>query len=277
MLATAENLADPKSAAPRVRPDDDTARSILYLRSALPLAKVLREEHKAKYDKLLRGFNAIVQFEVKNEDALATHLVFVNGEIEAKLGRYEKPTVRFVFPTKTALNGFFGGKVGLAYMPRITPLWRLDVILRVLPLLLGLKILDPKNLPKDPAGRALKVKMVLYMITNALSRLNRMGDPSMVDWTKNQPDRIFQWSVDGGPAAYLRVKGGRSKSGRGEYTRKRPFIHMRFTTMDGAFLVLTSQALLVEAVAKGYLVTEGSPEYAKDIGTFMQKIEVLLK
>ena len=52
---------------------------------------------------------------------------------------------------------------------------------------------------------------------------------------------------------------------------------MKFEDIHGAFMVLTSQAELVEAVSKGYVATEGAMEYSKDIGEHMQRIELLLK
>ncbi|MCZ7583213.1 MAG: hypothetical protein M5R36_07675 [Deltaproteobacteria bacterium] len=167
--------------------------------------------------------------------------------------------------------------MGAAYLPKIKPLSGILTAIRVLPLLLGLKILDPRNLPTKPELQARKVKFTLYMITNALSQLNKYGDKKMVDWTTPQPERIFQWAVTDGPAAYLRVKAGKTKSGRGVYERKRPFVLMQFPDTHGAFMVLTSQAPLVEAVAKGFVVTEGAMEYSKDIGEHMQRIETLLK
>ena len=145
----------------------------------------------------------------------------------------------------------------------------------MLPLLLGLKILLPSVRPEDPVKQALKVKLMLYMVTNALSQLNKAGDEEFMKITKNSPDRIFQWTVKDGPAAYLRMKNGKTKAGRGTYTRRRPFVHMIFPNMDGAFKVLTSQAPLVEAVKLGYVVTEGAMEGSKEIGYQMQRIEEL--
>ena len=257
--------------------DQESISSNLYLRCALPLARVLREDFAGFYDKLHYGFNAVVQFRIAGIEEPATHLVFEDGKLSVAFGIHPKPTLTFEFPNRKALNGFFGGKMGLDYLPKIKPLWRLDVTLRVLPLLLQLKILDPKNLPSNPKKQALKVKLAIYMITAALSQLNKSGDPEMADWTKKQPDRIYQWSVKDGPAAYLRVRGGKTRSGRGFYERRRPFLHMSFADIHGAFMVLTSQAPLVEAVERGFLSTEGSPEYAKEVGAFMQKIELMLK
>jgi hypothetical protein len=47
-------------------------------------------------------------------------------------------------------------------------------------------------------------------------------------------------------------------------------------SVDGAYQVLTSKAPLVEAVKKGYVVTEGAMEYSKEIGLRMQYIEELM-
>ena len=147
-------------------------------------------------------------------------------------------------------------------------------MLRLLPFLLKLTILLPNKLPKAPTERALKVKLLLFMITNALSQLNKGGDPDMVKLTGKSPDRVYQWTVEGGgPAAYLRMKAGKTKAGRGTYERRRPFVHFIFPDMDGAFGVLTQQAALVDAVKEGWVKTEGSLEYSKEIGMLMQRTE----
>lgn len=156
-------------------------------------------------------------------------------------------------------------------------------------LLLSLKILLPNVHPKDPTKRLLKVKLLLYMISSALGQLNKGGEPQMKAYTEKMPDRIFQWSIinnynsdsDLGSnqplaAAYLRVKAGNSKSGRGLYTRKRPIVHMKFKSVEGAYKVLTSQVDVVTAVVKDYMVIEGPPEYGKDIGVFMKRIETMI-
>jgi hypothetical protein len=257
--------------------DVEKLKATLYLQSALPLAKVLREEYAPLFDRLHYQFNAVVQFSIKEEPEMGTQLIFKDGQLDVAFGVDPNATVTFDFPTKVAFSGFMGGKMGAQYLPKVKNLWRLDVIVRVLPILLGLKILDPGNIPTSPKKKAFKVKMVLFFITNALSRLNKSGLPEMNEWTKMQPERIYQWTVKGGPAAYLRVKAGKTKSGRGVYKRRGPFVHMIFPDIEGAFKVLTNQAPLVEAVSKGFVKTEGSLEYSKDIGDFMQLIESMLQ
>ncbi|MCZ7583214.1 MAG: hypothetical protein M5R36_07680 [Deltaproteobacteria bacterium] len=58
----------------------DKLKATLYLRSVVPLARVLREEESKKfYDKWLGSFSAVVQFCVAGEDEPATQLVFEKG------------------------------------------------------------------------------------------------------------------------------------------------------------------------------------------------------
>jgi hypothetical protein len=249
----------------------DELKSRLFLRVALPLTKVVREDDP-RMRSLTRNMNALVQFAVRDTDTGA-HLVFENDALEVVQGIHPKPTVAFVFKDVKSLNDFFAGKLAL---PRIKGLWRLDVILRTVPLLLSLKMLMPEADPKDPAKRALKVKLLLYMVTAALSQLNKSGESTMAKLVAESPDRVYQWVVEGGPSAYLRMKAGRSKAGRGVYTRRRPFVLMKFPDIEGAYQVLTSKVALVEAVKRGYVVTEGAMEYSKEIGIRMQMIEELM-
>jgi len=249
----------------------DELKSRLFLRVALPLTKVVREEDP-RMRRLTRNMNAVVQFAVKGTETGA-HLIFADDGLEVVQGIHEKPTVSFTFKTLKSLNDFFAG--GLA-LPRVKGLMRLDVILRTVPLLLSLKMLMPDSDPKDPAKRALKVKLLLYMVTSALSQLNKAGEPAMAKLVEKSPDRIYQWIVEGGPSAYLRMKAGNTKAGRGVYTRRRPFVLMKFPDIEGAYQVLTSKVPLVEAVKEGFVVTEGAMEYSKEIGIRMQMIEELM-
>jgi hypothetical protein len=146
---------------------------------------------------------------------------------------------------------------------------------------MGLMKMSPSNKPKDFEGKALKVKMSLYMITRALSVYNKLGDPDMQDFCKRQPDRIYQFTVENGEdkayiACYLRVKSGKSKSGHGVYTRRSPFVHFRFLSVDGAVAVLGKEVEFVEGVEKGFVETLGSPEYACQLNDFMAILQAML-
>jgi hypothetical protein len=172
------------------------------------------------------------------------------------------------------MNALFAGKPAL---PRIQGITKLRLLIKVFSLLLGLKILMPTARPKSPEQARLKVKMTLYMISTALSQLNKAGDPDMVKWTTKQPLRVYQWSVDGEDiACYLKVKAGRTKAGRGPYTRRKPFVHMRFASVEKALPVLSNSIDTVQAMTQGYVSNEGSPEYGGQVGDFMLRIAALV-
>ena len=115
------------------------------------------------------------------------------------------------------------------------------------------------------------------MVSTALSKLNKSGFKEMLDWTSRQPDRIYQLSVaDEDIAVYLRVKAGKTKAGRGFYTRKRPFVHMKFASVDSALKILLKDVGFVEAVDEHHITIEGSPEYANSLNDFMMKVQSLI-
>lgn len=249
-----------------------TAR--LFFRAVFPVIKVILNDDegmKKKFEKV----KAEVQFVARDESGpVGAWLVFNNGEFSVEQGICPDPDITFSFKSVKKMNDMLAGK---PVIPSIRGIAKTGLLIKVLSLLLSLKILMPNARPKDRMKRMLKVKLSFYMVTTALSQYNKGGDPDMVKWTTKQPDRIYQISVDGEDiAAYLRVKAGNSKAGRGFYTRKRPFLHMRFHGVDGALAVLLRDAEFVDAVAKGYVSVEGAPEYAAQLNDFMQRIQAML-
>ena len=255
-------------------PDQKRLLAALLIKAALPLTKVLIEEKPALARKY-RGWNRTIQFQVEGDPELACHLRFTGGKLEFVPGSHPAPEIDFVFKTPAAFVALLTGKIAL---PQIRgAIKNLGTLAGFLPLMLGLTLLLPNKRPKDPAGRALKVKLLLYFISVALSQLNRLGDEDMRQFTQHMPDRVFQWSVrPDGPAAYLRIHQGRTKAGKGLYTRRRAFVHMMFQSIDSAFLVLTGQVDNNQAMKDGHLVIDGSPEYGKDISVIMKKIESMI-
>lgn len=263
----------------------------LFFRAALPVMKVVLEDDPAMA-KRFAGVNGVVQFYARDPDeAAAAYLQFTDGKLEVVVGEAENPDLTFWFPRILTMNNMLRGK---PVVPLIKGLVRPKEVFhpfkmaedsakralllgKVFSLLMSLKLMMPSARPQDPDKRRMKVKMAFYMVTTALSQYNKGGDEEMVAWTKKQPDRIYQISVDpGGIAAYLRVKAGRSKSGRGTYTRRRPFVHMKFNGVDGALAVLLKDVDFVEGVGKGHVRIEGSPEYAAQLNDFMQRIQSML-
>lgn len=254
--------------------EDKRLLATMLMNAALPLTRVLAEDDPKLASKYT-GWNRVVQFQVKDDPELACHLKFTDGKLDFVKGRHTDPEIDFVFKTPDHFVALLTGKPAL---PKIKgALKNAGTLLGFLPLMLGLTLLMPNKLPKDPAGKALKVKLLLYFISVALSVSNRAGYEEMQRFTQNMPDRIFQWSVQpDGPAAYLRACRGRTKAGKGLYTRRRAFVHMMFQSSEAAFLVLTGQIDNVEAMKLGYLVIDGSPEYGKEISVIMKKIEGMI-
>jgi len=246
-------------------------RARIFLRSALPLVKVVASE-RPLYRKILFKACGIVQFAAA-DSASGAWVELGDGTIDVKQGIHPEPSLTLTFKTLKDMNDFFAGALKL---PSVKGLFGLPGLVRVLPFLLKLKMLMPDAIPTEPDEKALKVRMLLYMVTNALSQLNKGGDEAMTKLVAKSPDRVFQWTVEGGgPAAYIRVKAGRSKAGRGTYERRRPFVHMIFKDIDGAFDVLTQKASTVGAIRDGLLRMEGAMEYGKELGVLMQRVEAI--
>jgi hypothetical protein len=246
----------------------------IFMRAVFPVVKVVIEDVPAM-KKRFEGVQAKVLFAAKNADErIGATLVFDESGFRVEHSLCDNPDITFSFSSVRKMNAMLAGK---PVLPSITGWTKPGLLIKVFQLLLSLKLMMPNVRPKDLAKRQLKVKMVFYMITTALSQYNKGGDAEMVKWTAKQPERIYQMSVEPeGIAAYLRVRGGLTQAGRGYYTRRRPFVHMKFHGVDGALPVLLKDTEFVESVAKGYVSVEGSPEYAAKMNDFMQRIQALV-
>jgi len=256
----------------------DIMTAKLFFNAAFPVMQVLLDDDPKLKEKF-KETAGTVQFGAKNDgELIACHLVFDHGKVTVVQGPAEKPDISLTFSSVAKMNALLRG--GLA-MPSIKGISNFGLLSRVLSLLMGLMIMSPSKRPKDFAGQSLKVKMSLYMITRALSQFNKLGDPSMQEFCQRQPDRIYQFTVENGDdkayiACYLRIKAGKSKSGHGVYTRRTPFVHFRFSSVQGAIAVLLKEVEFVEGVEKGYVETIGSPEYACYLNDYMAILQGML-
>ena len=215
--------------------------------------------------KRFKHVNAVVQFVAKNQPrAVGAYLWFENGDVRVEQGFWDadglgrEPDITFTFGSLGEALRLLRRQDGAAGHPRLQP-----------PGAARQGRPAPPQPQADAAQRAahrpgqtrsLKVKLTLYMITTALSQYNKGGDPEMQRWTAKQPDRIYQFSVEPeGIAAYLRVRGGQTKAGRGVYQRRRPFVHMRFHGVDGALAVMNKEVEFVEGVGKGWCASTARP------------------
>lgn len=253
--------------------DRDRMAARIFLNAVLPVARIVAADDPAMAARFA-NLRARIQFRAQDPHGpMGAWLAFDRGQSSFHQGFCDSPELTFAFAGLARMNAFFAGK---AAVPGISGWWRAGLLFKALSLLMGLKILMPASDPKDPAKRRLKVKLTFFMITTALSQYNKGGDAQMQKWTAGQPERIYQITVDEDIAAYLRVKAGRTQAGRGIYTRRQPFVHMRFNGVEGAYPIVMNQVGMVDAVRRGYLSIEGSPEYAGQFGDFMVRIQELI-
>jgi hypothetical protein len=245
----------------------------LYFQAVFPVMKILLQDDPA-LKKKFANVKAAVVFKARTSDgAIGCKLRFEEGQFDLDFQDFEKGDIVFNFSSVEKMNTFLKGGTAL---PGIKGWTKPGLLIKVIGLLLSLKLMMPDVKPKKPLKKYLKVKMALSMVTMALSKLNKMEYPDMAAWTKNQPDRVYQLSVDDSDiAVYLRVKAGKTKAGKGLYTRKRPFVHMRFSSVDAALKILLREAEFVEGVDKGYVSIEGSPEYAAQLNDLMMRVQAL--
>jgi len=246
----------------------------LNIKAVLPVIKVLLKDDPKTATKF-KNVNANVVLRAKHEDGfVGANLIFADGDLTVEPEPVEKADIIFTFGSVKKMNTFLGGGVAL---PSIKGFSKTKLLISFITTLLMLKLMMPNVRPKNPHKKFLKVKLALYMVSTALSKLNKAGHKEMNAWTARQPDRIYQLSVDGEDiAVYLRVKAGKTKAGRGFYTRKRPFVHMKFASVDSALKILLKDVEFVEAVDQHHITIEGSPEYAANINDFMMTVQALI-
>ncbi|RJP75953.1 MAG: hypothetical protein C4522_19655 [Desulfobacteraceae bacterium] len=252
----------------------DLLAARLFLQALFPVMKVVLSDVQ-KMKNRFQDVTAKIQFAAQNGSGeVGAYLDFQKGNLEIIQGICPSPDIRFGFGSVKKMNDMLAGK---PVIPRIKGFLKIRLLIKMFSLLLSLKILMPNAKPTAEDKKRLKIKMTIYMITTALSQYNKGGDPEMVRWTSKQPERIYQMSVDNEDiAAYLRVKAGKTKAGRGFYKKRRPFVHMRFNGIDGALPVILNEVDMVTAVKNEYLRVEGSPEYGRDVGDFMMRIQNMI-
>ncbi|HDP79592.1 MAG TPA: hypothetical protein ENN21_01975 [Spirochaetes bacterium] len=253
----------------------DKMAALLVLQALFPLLKVVMGDNR-KIKSKFEGVKGKVQFIARDSDGdIGACLVFDNGKLEVVHGVIENPDITFEFANIKRMVKMLGGKPALF---RLRGIRNIGLLLKLLALLMNLTLLMPAAKPKDPEKKRLKVKLSIYMMAAALSKYNKLGDPEINAWTEKQPERIYQFSVSGEEdiAAYLRVKAGKTQAGPGLYSRRKPFVHMKFRGVDEALPILVNDINMVKAVEQGYLALEGSPEYSRDIGNFLIRIQGLV-
>ena len=255
----------------------------IFLNAALPLVKVIANDVPS-LKKKFENAHAVIQGSCLDPDVeggkRGMHFVVNSGEWLVHTCLTEDPHIELQFKSVENLNDFFKGKITPAGIPKIKGLKKADILISFVMVLLKMaNLLGATEAPKDEATKELLVKCYFYLLSSGISQLNKLGHPEIKDWTTKSPDRVYAFAVDGYPpvSAYLRIKAGKSRAGRGEYKRAMPFFTLRFNNLDSALGILMSTDDMLEATKAGRLIMDGGPEFGAQLGGFMLEIGALAK
>ena len=255
----------------------------IFLNAALPLVKVIANDVPS-LKKKFENAHAVIQVSCLDPDVeggkVGMHFVVNSGEWLVHTCLTEDPHIELEFKSVEALNDFFKGNISLGGIPKIKGLKYAGTLVSFVMVLLKMAdLLGATEPPKDEETKELLVKCYFYLLSSGISQLNKMGHPEIHDWTSKSPDRVYAFAVDNYPqvSAFIRIKAGKSRAGRGEYKRAMPFFTLRFNNLDSALGILMSIDDMLEATKAGRLVMDGGPEFGAQIGGFMLEIGALAK
>lgn len=257
----------------------------IFLNAAVPLLKVIVADTPS-LKKMFANTHCIYQVSALDPDApggkWATHFQVNCDEWLVHANRIEPhPFVELEFKSVEALNAFFKGKIAPSTLPKMKGLARHPkYFLNFLMALLKMSsLLSAETAPDDEDTKRLMVKCFFYLLSSGISQLNKNGHEGVHNWALKSPDRVYAWAVDNEPdvSAYIRVKAGKTKAGRGVYKRAMPFFTMRFDSLDSALGILLSTDDMLESTRSKKLIMEGAPEFGAQIGEFMMLVGDMAK
>lgn len=255
----------------------------IFLNAALPLVKVIANDVPS-LKKKFENAHAVIQVSCLDPEVeggkRGMHFVVNSGEWLVHTCLTEDPHIELEFKSVEALNDFFKGNITLGGIPKIRGIKYAGTLVSFVMVLLKMaNLLGATEPPKDEETKELLVKCYFYLLSSGISQLNKMGHPEIHDWTSKSPDRVYAFAVDNYPqvSAFIRIKAGKSRAGRGEYKRAMPFFTLRFNNLDSALGILMSIDDMLEATKAGRLVMDGGPEFGAQIGGFMLEIGALAK
>jgi hypothetical protein len=181
------------------------------------------------------------------------------------------PDVELEFKSIPAMNAFFKGK--MIPLPAMHGMFsHFSLFLHFMQALLKMSgLLGAKEPPKSLEDRKLMVKCFFYLLTSGISQLNKLGHPEVLAWSKNSPDRVYALAIENEPdvAAYIRIKAGKSRAGRGKYTRALPFFTLSFDSFDSALGILLGTDDMIASTKSGKLIMDGAPEFGATFGNLL--------
>lgn len=258
----------------------------IFFNAALPLIKVIAQDVpslKKQYEKV----HAVIQVSALDPEAeggkIGMHYV-INGPDDwlIHLNKVDpKPHVELEFKSVEAMNAFFKGKISPATLPKMRGIAKHFGAFKafLMTLLKMSSLLSATTPPEKEEDKQLMVKCMFYLLSSGISQLNKMGHDEIHNWALKSPDRVYALAVDGHPevSAFIRIKAGKSRAGRGEYKRAMPFFTLRFDTLDAALGTLLGIDDMLTAVKQGHIIMDGAPEFGGQFGGFMLAVGDLAK
>ncbi len=255
----------------------------IFLNAVLPLVKVIANDVPSLKKKFEHA-HAVIQVSCKADDVpegkVGMHYVVNSGEWLVHTCLTKDPHIELTFRSREALNDFFKGKISPTAIVGLRGIKKGPTFAAFIMVLLKMSsLLQATKIPQDEDTKALMVKCYFYLLSSGISQLNKMGHTGIKEWTLKSPDRVYGWAVDGHPelSAFLRIKAGKSRAGRGEYKRAMPFFTLRFNNLDSALGILMGLDDMLESTKAGKLIMDGAPEFGAQVGGFMLEIQDLAK
>lgn len=259
---------------------DEFYANKLFFNAVLPLLKPIANDVpslRAAWQKQ----SGVCEVSCKTDEGHdGVHFLIEKGEWTVKRGcSPEKPDVRLLFSSRKHMNNFFTGKV--LPLPKMQGVFSHFSLFRSFfsTLLKMASILGQETAPDNEEERSLLTKCMFYLLSSGISTLNKLGHPAIREWTEKSPDRVYAWSVENRPelSAYIRIKAGNSRAGRGEYTRSMPFFTMCFDSPKSALGILQETDDMIEASSTGRLKMLGGPEFGAQLGDHMMLVGSMVK
>ena len=252
----------------------------IFLNAALPLLKVIANDVPSlakKFEKVHCIYQVSALDPSAPEGKFATHFTVNEGEWKVCADKVATNAhVELEFKSMEQMNAFFKGKIGPSTLPKMKGVLKKPVEFAafMMVLLKMSSLLTITQAPEDEETQKLAVKCFFYLLSSGISQLNKHGHEAVHDWATKSPDRVYAWAVDGYPevSAFLRVKTGKTRSGRGTYKRAMPFFTMRFDSLPSALGILLSTDDMLESTKRGKLIMDGAPEFGAQIGDFMMQV-----
>ena len=252
----------------------------IFLNAALPLLKVIANDVPSlakKFEKVHCIYQVSALDPSAPEGKYATHFTVNEGEWKVCADKVATNAhIELEFKSMEQMNAFFKGKIGPSTLPKMKGVLKKPVEFAafMMVLLKMSSLLTITQAPEDEETQKLAVKCFFYLLSSGISQLNKHGHEAVHDWATKSPDRVYAWAVDGYPevSAFLRVKAGKTRSGRGTYKRAMPFFTMRFDSLPSALGILLSTDDMLESTKRGKLIMDGAPEFGAQIGDFMMQV-----